>query len=218
MSSTEHQRVIWLVRSGEGGEVVDACVDNGFVAVGYATVGDVRERGAAEALQELKQAKNRTDFETLAERLLDFSTRMKVGDFVVTSDGSRRQLVVGRVNGPYEWRDVSPVPGMRHLRPVEWFGRIDWDDLDEDAIKAFVKYPRTVLQVTDPKLVALGDRAASGDLLPVAPTSRVRRAQSMRASEGRSSQGDQRLCPSCFLRKHPSQFNGDATVCVECSG
>jgi predicted Mrr-cat superfamily restriction endonuclease len=218
LSSTEQQRVIWLVRSGEGGEVVDACVDNGFAAVGYPTVGDVRERDAAQVLQELRRATNRTDFETLAERLLDFATRMNDGDFVVTSDGSRRQLVVGRVSGPYEWRDRSPIPGMRHLRPVEWLGRIDWDDLDEDAVKAFVKYPRTVLQLTEPKMVALGDRAAAGDLLPVTPTSEVRRSRSTRALEGRSSQSDQRLCPSCFLRKHPSQFNGDAEVCVECAG
>ena len=210
--------MLWLVRSGEGGEVVDECVANGVAAVGYPTVGDVRERSPAEVLEELSRATNRTDFETLAQRLLDFAERMREGDYIVTSDGARRQLVVGRVNGTYEWRENSPIPGMRHLLPVEWLGRIDWDDLDEDAVTTLVKYPRTVLEITDPALVALGDRAATGDLQPITPPTRVRRTRSTRTPAVQSARSDERLCEECFLLKHVAQFEGDSTICREHTG
>lgn len=210
--------MLWLVRSGEGGEVVDECVANGVAAVGYRTVGDVRERTPAQVLEELMRATNRTDFETLAQRLLDFAERMREGDYIVTSDGARRQLVVGRVNGTYEWRENSPIPGMRHLLPVEWLGRIDWDDLDEDAVTTLVKYPRTVLEITDPALVALGDRAAAGDLLPVTPPTRVRRTHSTRTPAIQTTRSDERLCEECFLWKRITQFEGDSTVCREHTG
>lgn len=218
MSSAERRRVLWLVRSGEGGEVVDECVANNVAAVGYPTVGDVRERTPAQVLEELMRATNRTDFETLAQRLLDFAERMSDGEHIVTSDGARRQLVVGRVDGPYEWRENSPIPGMRHLRPVEWLGRIDWDDLDEDAVTTLVKYPRTILEITDPVLVELGDHAEAGDLLPVTPPTRVRRARSTRTPAVRATRSDERLCQECFLWRNLSQFDGDSKICRDHSG
>ena len=218
MSSPERRRVLWLVRSGEGGEVVDECVSNNVAAVGYPTVGDVRERTPAQVLEELKRATNRSDFETLAQRLLDFAERIREGDYIVTSDGARRQLVVGRVNGPYEWRESSPIPGMRHLLPVEWLGRIDWDDLDVDAVTTLVKYPRTILEITDAGLVALGDQAEAGDLLPLTPPTRVSRARSTRTPAVRTARSDERLCNECFLWKNVSQFDGDSTICREHTG
>jgi len=218
LSSADHRRVLWLVRSGEGGEVVDECVANSVAAVGYPTVGDVRERTPAQVLEELTRARNRTDFETLAQRLLDFAERMLMGDYIVTSDGARRQLVAGRVNGTYEWRENSPIPGMRHLLPVEWLGRIDWDDLDEDAVTTLVKYPRTILEITDPALVALGDRAVAGDLLPITPPTQVRRTRSTRTPAVKAARSDERLCGECFLWKHLTQFDGDSTICREHTG
>ena len=218
MRSTERRRVLWLVRSGEGGEVVDECVANEVAAVAYPTVGDVRDRTPAQVLEELMHAKNRTDFETLAQRLLDFAERMREGEYIVTSDGARRQLVIGRVKGTYEWRESSPIPAMRHLLPVEWLGRIDWDDLDEDAVTTLVKYPRTILEITDPALVALGDRAEAGDLLPLNPPTRVRRARSTRTPAARAARSDERLCEECFLWKKVSQFDGDSTICREHTG
>lgn len=218
LSSAEGRRVLWLVRSGEGGEVVDACVANSVAAVGYPTVGDVSERTPAQVLEELMRATNRTDYETLAQRLLDFAERMRDSEYIVTSDGARRQLVVGRVDGPYEWRENSPIPGMRHVRPVEWLGRIDWDDLDDDAVTTLVKYPRTILEITDPALVALGDRAAAGELLPVTPPTGVRRGRSIRRPAVRAPRSEERLCDECFLWKNVSQFDGDSTICREHTG
>jgi restriction system protein len=154
--------------------MVDASVANGFAAVRYATVGDVSERTPAQVLEEMRRAKHRVKFEALAARLLDFATKMRKGDFVVTSDRQRRQLVVGRVSGPYEWREDSPIPGMRHLRPVEWLGRIDWDDLNDYAVTELVKHRWAIREVGDPRLVALGERAVAGELLPVTPTAPAR--------------------------------------------
>lgn len=159
---TGSAQVLWLIRSGEGGREVDACIANGVAAVEYPTVGDVRERTRAQVLEEVRRARDRTDFDILAERLLDFAFEVQVGDPVVTSDAGRRQLVFGRVTGPYDWREDSPVPGMRHVRPVEWRGRAHWDDLDDGARTTLVKYPRTILRVTDPVLVELGYLRAGG--------------------------------------------------------
>ncbi len=45
--------VLWLIRSGEGGREVDACVANGVAAVEYPTVGDVRQRTPVQVLEEV---------------------------------------------------------------------------------------------------------------------------------------------------------------------
>jgi predicted Mrr-cat superfamily restriction endonuclease len=42
---------LWLLRSGEGGKVVDECVANNVAAVGYPTVGDVRQCTYAQVLE-----------------------------------------------------------------------------------------------------------------------------------------------------------------------
>jgi predicted Mrr-cat superfamily restriction endonuclease len=215
MSSVEPSRVLWLVRSGERGEMVDACVANGFAAVRYATVGDVRERKPAKVLEEMKEATHRSAFKTLSDRLLAFATKMREGDFVVTSDGERRQLVVGRVTGPYEWREDSPIPGMRHLRPVEWLGRIDWDDLDDYARSKLVNYPWAILEWSDPRLVALGEGALAGELLPVTPTAPAP-PRRPRSHQVRATRPDERLCQVCHLWKNRAQFHGGAAVCQEC--
>lgn len=99
--------------------------------------------------------------------------------------------------------------------PVEFLGRIDWDDLDDDAVTTLVKNPRTILEITDPALVALGDRAEAVELLPVTPSSRVRRSRSTRSPAVQTARSDERLCEECFLWKNVSQFDGDATSCRE---
>lgn len=215
MSSLEPSRVLWLVRSGEGGEMVDACVANGFAAVRYTTVGDVRERTPAQVLEEMKQATHRVQFEALTDRLLAFATKMREGDFVVTSDAQRRQLVVGRVTGPYEWRENSPIPGMRHLRLVEWLGRVDWDDLDDYARTQLVDHPWAIRELSDPLVVALGERALTGELLSVTPTAPARRCRP-RTNQVGGNHRDERLCQVCNLWKHRAQFPGGEAVCQEC--
>jgi len=215
---TGPSQVLWLIRSGEGGREVDACVANGFATVEYPTVGDVRQRTPAQVLEEVRQARDRTDFDILAQRLLDFALEVQDGDPVITSDGGRRQLVFGRVVGPYEWQNDSPVPGMRHLRPVEWLGRADWDELDDDARTTLVKYPRTILRITEPALVELAERALAGEMLPLATTARSPRRRPAAARAARAPASNERLCTSCQLLKIRSQFAGDAVVCRDCAG
>lgn len=188
-----------------------------MAAVGYPTVGDVRQRTPAQVLEDVKRARDRTDFETLAQRLLDFAFEVQVGDLVATSDGARRQLVFGQIVGPYDWREHSPVPGMRHLRPVEWLGRADWDDLDDDARTTLVKYPRTILRITEPALIELAEHAVAGDVLPLASAGRSpqRRLTVTRRTQAPAS--NERVCPSCQLLKNRSQFAGDSVVCQDCA-
>jgi predicted Mrr-cat superfamily restriction endonuclease len=195
--------------------MVDACVANGFAAVRYTTVGDVRERTPAQVLEEMKRATHRVQFKALTNRLLAFATKMREGEFVVTSDGQRRQLVVGRVTGPYEWRENSPIPGMRHLRPVEWLGRISWDDLDDYARTQLVDHPWAIRELSDPRLVVLGDRALAGELLHVTPPTPAP-PRRPRRHKVRATRPDERLCQVCQLRKNRAQFHEGAAVCQEC--
>ena len=63
--------------------------------------------------------------------LFAFANEISEGDAVISSDRARRQVVVGRVAGPYEWVEDDSVNLQHHTRRIEWFARWGWDDLPE---------------------------------------------------------------------------------------
>ena len=53
-----------------------------------------------------------------AGQLWAFAVAMKEGDLVVLPRKLTSQIAIGRVTGPYEYRQVDDA--FRHTRPVEW--------------------------------------------------------------------------------------------------
>jgi predicted Mrr-cat superfamily restriction endonuclease len=126
---------VWVVRAGEGGRFVDAFETTGVISIQVEGVGDVAAFSGHEILERLLTA---TDMgpgkaQSHAATLYRFAREMKVGDFVITPDRERGELVIGRIAGDYEFKKAPPVDGLQHLRPVDWLGRVAWGKLPQQV-------------------------------------------------------------------------------------
>ena len=54
---------------------------------------------------------------------------MKPGDSVITPDGTTRELLVGSIEGPYEYRHNATVSDRHHYHKVKWERRYSRDVL-----------------------------------------------------------------------------------------
>ena len=55
---------------------------------------------------------------------------------VLTPDAENATVLVGRIDGDYEYRDDAPITGHQHVRRVTWFGRMSRSDLPGQARQA----------------------------------------------------------------------------------
>ena len=99
--------------------------------------------------EQLAGSKSRTAVTRQAEMLFAFANEIAEGDAIIVPDRARRQVVVGRVTGPYEWVESAPVQEDRHTRAVSWNARFGWDDLPEPVKHTVLHYQRAVLRLED---------------------------------------------------------------------
>ena len=99
--------------------------------------------------EQLAGSKSRTAINRRAEMLWAFANEIAEGDAIILPDRARRQVVIGRVTGPYEWVESAPVSEDRHTRTVKWSARFGWDDLPEPVKHTVLHYQRPVLRLQD---------------------------------------------------------------------
>lgn len=81
--------------------------------------------------------------------LYEFVHSVRIGDIVVTPHKAERRIHFGRVIGDYVYLDPSPVPDLRHLRDVEWWGSCNRDkDIGADR-RADLDRPPTLYALSD---------------------------------------------------------------------
>lgn len=207
----------WLVRCGDGGRYIDDAVGRGVITVDFGEASDVTGLTVDEIAVQLKATKTRTAIARLAEMLYAFANDFEKGDAIISSDRARRQVVVGRVTGPYEWIADAPAEMQHHTRTVEWKARWGWDDLPETVKSAVLHYQRTVLRIPDQEggLTFVEEAEASGMPPIYAPPARRTRGTAIDPRlEGASR--SERLCTSCFIIRPLSEFNDDAQTCRVC--
>ena len=207
----------WLVRCGDGGRYIDDAVSRGVITVDFGDATDVTGLPVEEIAIQLKDTKTRTAVNRLAEMLFAFANEIEEGDAIIASDRARRQVVIGRVAGPYEWIENAPSPAENHSRRVDWNARCGWDDLPESVKSTVLHYQRIVLRFPDQEAALALTREAEASGVPAvytAPVRRTRTAAIDQRLEGASR--SERLCTSCFIIRPLSEFRDDAPTCRVC--
>ena len=64
-----------------------------------------------------------------AGQLWRFANEIAQGDFVLCPDGQTREIHVGVVTGPYEFREAPPVASYPNVRAVKWERKFSRDEL-----------------------------------------------------------------------------------------
>jgi len=116
----------WTISAGEGGEHWQEFLEQGIIAIGWESLGDLREyrsrAGIREKLTDSSGIEGSKKNDTLA--CWQFSRKMKPGDFVFAKQGGRRLLGVGRVTGNYEYRPAREE--FKNVRAIEWLATGPW--------------------------------------------------------------------------------------------
>jgi predicted Mrr-cat superfamily restriction endonuclease len=207
----------WLVRCGDGARDIDEAVNRGIVTVDFPEATDVTGLTVEEIAVQLASTKTRTAISRLAEMLYAFANEITEGDAVISSDRARRQVVIGRVAGPYEWVDGEPTKLQHHTRRIEWIARWGWDDLPETVKNTVLHYQRKVLRFPDQETALLLTKEAEASGMPAVyapPPRKTATASIDMRLEGASR--NERLCTSCFIIRPLGEFNGDAETCRVC--
>lgn len=129
------EQAVWGIHMGE--HVGARPVDQGYVAIGWTELGDLRKYSDRDALKaalaqqypDKKEGSRPVD----AGVLYRFAREMKAGDFVIYPSKHDRMVNIGRFAGDYEYVASDPDDYPNH-RPVEWLGHFPRNDFSQSAL------------------------------------------------------------------------------------
>ncbi|MDE0603736.1 MAG: restriction endonuclease [bacterium] len=113
---------IYLTRAGRNGEDEERALENDLAIIGFREVPSLAVAKDYEGVhgivsEAFPEAKPRA-VGNLAGQLWAFALAIGEGDLVVLPRKLTSQIAIGRVTGPYDYREVEGA--LRHTRPVEW--------------------------------------------------------------------------------------------------
>ncbi len=113
---------VYLVRAGRNGEDEDSALTQNLAIIGFQDVPSLngaKDYDAVFALVGEALAGNKPRaLGNFAGQLWAFAIGIQVGDIVVLPRKLTSQIAIGRVTGPYQYRQVNAE--NRHTRTVEW--------------------------------------------------------------------------------------------------
>jgi len=120
---------IWVVRAGEGNEVVEEFQRLGVVGYGGAQMGDLKRLGSREAIAEKVHEvlpSSKGAMANWAGQYWKISSQIQTGDYVLTPVKATREILIGKIMGDYEFspEKMSVYP---HIRKVEWLKTVHRD-------------------------------------------------------------------------------------------
>jgi len=127
----------WMVRAGNNNELADIVQEENVVAIGWDSMDDVSD---LETRKEFKQRYRDANPEDSSGRVAvnagqvyRFVREMKEGDYVLTYIKASREVLIGLVKGPYEYRQDAYLNHYHHVRHVQWLRKVSRDDFGPQA-------------------------------------------------------------------------------------
>lgn len=123
----------WVCRAGQGGQFASDFETKGVIAIGWmdADLSQLSHEEVIKLLRDDDPTGHMSKATVPAGILRRFVQEMKPGDTVITPDGTTRQLLVGTIEGPYEYRAKPTVADMHHYHRMAWEGRYSRDVLPQ---------------------------------------------------------------------------------------
>jgi len=127
-----------MIRAGRGGRFAEDFASASRVAIGWNELGDLSAYSSDSSLRQAYidhygNAKPGRVANAVA-MIRKFRDDVVTGDLVVTYNGERREYLVGKVSGPYEYLPSEEQVGdFSHTHRVEWAGTVSRDLLTQAA-------------------------------------------------------------------------------------
>ena len=132
---------VWTVKGGRHGEREERCLDHGVIGGGWEKIPDLSGVSSKDGLSSLCEeaapdwpAKTRSNY---VGQLWSLRERMQYGELVVLPLKTSGTVAVGRINGPYSYRD-DLGDDFKHTRSVDWIStEVERDAFDQDLLYSF---------------------------------------------------------------------------------
>ena len=121
-SHVNHEKKIYLVRAGRVGQDEDRALEDNIAIIDFIEIPSLEAATDYASIhgivtEALPDARPRA-VSNVSHQLLAFAVAMKQGDLVVLPRKLTPQIAIGRVTGPYEYRQLGD--SSHHVRAVEW--------------------------------------------------------------------------------------------------
>lgn len=132
---------VWTVKGGRHGEREDLMLSEGLIGGGWEPLGSLESVRSKDELAEeygaaYPEAAARAASNHVAQ-LWSLVARMQEGDLVVLPVKTTGTIAVGRIAGPYEFRE-DVRSDTQHTRKVEWIAKdVPRDNFDQDLLYSF---------------------------------------------------------------------------------
>lgn len=131
---------VWLVRAGKAGEQEDAALEHGVVTIAWDELPDLSQATTREDVDRLYQQANPNAADgrraNHVGQVWAFAQRIEAGDLVVLPLKRSSGIAIGKVTGPYSYRE--DIGDLHHTRPVDWIRTgIPRTDFDQDILYSF---------------------------------------------------------------------------------
>ncbi len=142
---------VWLFAPGRAASEFDRFYQEGIIAIGWESLGDLSNYSDREAirraLREIEGGNSSRTHDSLA--CYQFAHEMQVGDLVFARRGQRQIVGFGLVTSAYQHRPDRRV--FTHVRSIEWKKRGEWEPrarpLVTKTLTEIGKYPRLVADI-----------------------------------------------------------------------
>ena len=148
----ETQQNIWVIATGQNGELFEDFKNNNKVAIGWDDLGNLSNYATREAMNNaLNQYYPVGGIENQVNNSLaleEFSKKIKVGDLVYLKRGNNLILGVGKITSDYIYDDS--LDSFRNIRNVNWLRFREFDTVQRlnhtiarKTLTNFTQYPDT---------------------------------------------------------------------------
>ena len=125
---------VWVVRAGRNGEDESTALEEGVAIIGFRGLSDLSNvvNNDEKITQIVEETYGKTSHG--ASQLTKFLHHIKEGDIIVLPLKTRsRQIAIGRVQGPYKYREIDGT--YFHTRAVKWERtNISRNDIGQDLL------------------------------------------------------------------------------------
>ena len=127
----------WMVRAGNDNELAEIVQEENVVAIGWENMGDVSDLETREDFKDRYREANpdasRWRVSINGGQIYRFTQEIQEGDYVLTYMKASREVLIGLIEGPYEYLDEGYLDHYHHVRRVQWLKKVSRDDFGPRA-------------------------------------------------------------------------------------
>lgn len=125
-----------MVRAGQGAFLIDEFVNRKIVAIdfGMGDLTDKSEEDIRQLIEDMHPESDKKSIGIIASQVIRFRYKIKVGDYVLTSDTPNKNYLLGRIVSNYYYNaELSDSGHCKNVHDVQWLGEIPYDKLQKST-------------------------------------------------------------------------------------